>query len=140
MREAKIAQLFGGEKVLKHPIRSELDFADVITQGFPAASIKVLQNHLSFNESEMAQMVSLSSKTFRERKLFKGNEGNHAYTVARIIVVAEEALGDRTAAREWLQAKQTSLGNRIPLKLISTSAGAQAVEDVLGRIKHGVYS
>lgn len=140
MQEAKIARLLGGEKVLNHKIRSELDFADVISQGFPVEAIKALQGYLALNDVVMAGLVSLSPKTFRQRTLFKGNEGNHAYTLARIIVAAEDALGDRDAALEWLQQQQTALGGRMPLELVATSAGAQAVEDVLGRIKYGVYS
>jgi len=33
-----------------------------------------------------------------------------------------------------------ALGGRVPLHLLDSDAGAQAVERVLGRIEHGVYS
>ena len=43
-------------------------------------------------------------------------------------------------AIKWLNTKQPALGNRIPMELAKNSAGAQVVEDLLGRIEYGVYS
>jgi putative toxin-antitoxin system antitoxin component (TIGR02293 family) len=54
--------------------------------------------------------------------------------------LAEEVLEDAGRAREWLHQPQRGLGNRIPLDLIRTEAGAREVEDLLGRIEYGVFS
>jgi putative toxin-antitoxin system antitoxin component (TIGR02293 family) len=140
MLESRIAKLLGGETMLKRPIRSELDFADAITVGIPVESVKRLQSYLNANDTRMAKLIHVSPKTYRSRKLFKGDEGDHAYTIARIVVAAEEAIGSREAALQWLQSEQTALGGRVPMDLIATSAGMQAVEDLLGRIEYGVYS
>ena len=60
--------------------------------------------------------------------------------IARIVVAAEEAIGEKETAIAWLNSKQPALGDRIPMELILNSAGVQAVEDLLGRIEYGVYS
>ncbi|MBE0497344.1 MAG: DUF2384 domain-containing protein [Campylobacterales bacterium] len=66
--------------------------------------------------------------------------GDHACHINKIIARAEEVIGSRAGAVKWLRSKQPALGNRIPLELISTSEGAEAVSDLLGRIEYGVYS
>lgn len=62
------------------------------------------------------------------------------YRMAVLYSLAEEVLEDEEMAREWLRTPQVGLNNRIPLDLMNTEAGAREVEDLLGRIEHGVHS
>ena len=43
-------------------------------------------------------------------------------------------------ARQWLTSPQYGLGGAVPLEYAETEVGAREVEDLLGRIEHGVYS
>ena len=140
MNEIRVAKLLGGEKVLKHKIRSEVDFSDMIESGINMRAAKSLQAYIKVSDSYMASMVNLSPKTYRSRKKLKADEGDHLYTIARIVAAAEEAIEGKETAIKWLNTKQPALGNRIPMELAKNSAGAQAVEDLLGRIEYGVYS
>jgi len=135
-----IVDVMGGVQVLKRHISSEVDFAEAIMNGIPVRAVKNIQEYISVNDAKMASLIHLSPKTFRSRKTLKADEGDHAYTIARVIVAAEDAIGEKDAAIEWLYSKQAALGDRIPMELIGTSAGTQAVEDLLGRIEYGVYS
>jgi putative toxin-antitoxin system antitoxin component (TIGR02293 family) len=56
------------------------------------------------------------------------------------VVRAEEAFGDEEKARRWLSRPNRAVGGHAPLTLLDSDAGALAVERVLGRIEHGVYS
>lgn len=51
---------------------------------------------------------------------------------------AEEALGDAVKARRWLRKPNRALQGRVPLDLPRSEAGARIVEQVLGRIEHGL--
>jgi putative toxin-antitoxin system antitoxin component (TIGR02293 family) len=48
--------------------------------------------------------------------------------------------GDQSSARQWLETPIPSLGNQRPLDLAQTEPGAREVEDLIGRIEHGVVS
>ena len=48
--------------------------------------------------------------------------------------------GDAPAATRWLRTPQAGLGGRKPLELASTDVGAREVEDLIGRLEHGVFS
>ena len=75
----------------------------------------------------------------RERRL-RPDESDRLFRVARIAALAEEALGGRDRAARWLKRPNRALGNAIPLDHLDTDLGARQVEDILGRISHGIYS
>jgi len=66
--------------------------------------------------------------------------GDRMVRSARLLAIAEEVLEDRAAAARWLKAPQRALGNAVPLRLAETDVGARAVEALLGRMEHGVYT
>lgn len=48
--------------------------------------------------------------------------------------------GDVESARTWLSSPQRALGEAVPLEMPTTEIGAREVEDLIGRIEHGVLS
>jgi putative toxin-antitoxin system antitoxin component (TIGR02293 family) len=60
--------------------------------------------------------------------------------LARILAQTVDVLGSKEKASGWLQAPNQALGGQTPLSLLGTDPGAQQVEEVLGRIEHGVFS
>jgi putative toxin-antitoxin system antitoxin component (TIGR02293 family) len=46
---------------------------------------------------------------------------------------------DKNDAREWFKRENRSLNNKTPLEYSDTEIGAREVEDLLGRIEHGVF-
>jgi|GEM_PF-3281928 len=58
----------------------------------------------------------------------------------RIFALAIKVFENEESAWKWFHRSQMALGNRRPIDMMSTAAEAQVVEDVLGRIEHGVYS
>jgi putative toxin-antitoxin system antitoxin component (TIGR02293 family) len=59
---------------------------------------------------------------------------------ARLLSLAVVTLESDENARAWLASPQVGLGGAIPLEMARTEEGAREVEDLLGRIEHGVYS
>ncbi|HEY6345202.1 MAG TPA: MbcA/ParS/Xre antitoxin family protein [Bryobacteraceae bacterium] len=55
-----------------------------------------------------------------------------------LAVHAGEVFANQEKALHWLQAPNPSLEGKTPLKAAQTEQGYQAVEDILGRIEHGV--
>jgi putative toxin-antitoxin system antitoxin component (TIGR02293 family) len=45
----------------------------------------------------------------------------------------------RQAAREWLRAPAVALQGESPLEYLDTEIGAREVENILGRLEHGVF-
>jgi putative toxin-antitoxin system antitoxin component (TIGR02293 family) len=49
-------------------------------------------------------------------------------------------LGSTDKAARWLHTENRALGGQTPLALLDTDLGTRQVEEVLGRIEHGVFS
>ncbi len=47
---------------------------------------------------------------------------------------------DVDAARNWLETPNVGLGGETPLRLAETELGAREVENLMGRLDHGVFS
>lgn len=60
--------------------------------------------------------------------------------LGRVLAHAERVLGTRDKASEWLRRPNRALGGATPLALLDTNSGAAQVDDVLGRLEHGVFS
>jgi putative toxin-antitoxin system antitoxin component (TIGR02293 family) len=52
---------------------------------------------------------------------------------------AMEVFGTREKALRWLRTPVRSLGDQTPLSLLNSSDGLARVQDVLGRVEHGVW-
>lgn len=57
---------------------------------------------------------------------------------ARILKLATAVFEDKQKAISWLSRPQVGLGDKVPLEMIETEDGAREVENLLGRIEHGV--
>ena len=64
----------------------------------------------------------------------------HDRRVSNIIALAENTFGDDSKVALWLTTPNSVLDNQKPLDILSTSAGAESVTTVLGRIAYGLYS
>ena len=62
------------------------------------------------------------------------------FRIARLYDKAVELFEDPQMARKWLKEPSWALGDVIPLQYADTELGAQEVEDLLGRIEHGVFT
>ena len=60
-------------------------------------------------------------------------------SVESVIDRAIEVMGDRDEAMRWLGTPVRALDYATPISLLGTSEGATRVEDVLGRMEHGVW-
>jgi putative toxin-antitoxin system antitoxin component (TIGR02293 family) len=60
--------------------------------------------------------------------------------MSRIIALAERVFGDPKKANRWLAKPSRMIGQRVPLDLLRTEAGARQVEQALHRIDHGILA
>ncbi len=142
----RVAEQLGGYAVLHRTVSSEIELADVVRKGLPAGALDhVLQAFTPGlgTQQELYRVVG-SARTLQRKRTagvpLSPEESDRLARLVRVVVRAEEALGNRDAANRWMGKANRALGGRIPLHLLDSDAGAQAVERVLGRIEHGVYS
>ena len=69
--------------------------------------------------------------------MLTADQSDRAARLARGLVLAERAFGSREKAHRWLHRDSAALGDRKPIDLIRTDAGARVVENLLARIAWG---
>jgi len=140
--QAVIEQL-GGEPILGHPLRTEIDLQSAIRKGFPQTVVKEVMHAAGITLKELAASLDLSARSLQRRRRegrLARYESDRLYRLARIVALTKYYLGNEEAAPRWLKRPNRALGGRTPLELIDTELGARAVENVLGRIAFGGVS
>ncbi|MHB8148189.1 MAG: type II RES/Xre toxin-antitoxin system antitoxin [Vulcanimicrobiaceae bacterium] len=143
IRSTRIADMLGGASVLKRDIRGDLDLESLVRGGVPAESVRCLARYTGSTLTKIQDLTRIDRSTFARRARadakLKPSESDRLVRVARIASLAIDALG-REDGLAWLQEPNDALGERIPIEVIDTEVGARQVEQVIGRIEHGVYS
>src|SRR3972149_2005506 len=75
----------------------------------------------------------------KDRRL-RADESDRLLRLGRVAARAEEVLGTADKAARWLGKPNRALGGKVPLAQLDTDIGAHQVEEILGRIAHGLYS
>ena len=136
MTTMDITSLLGGPKVLGREIDSDLELDDAVAEGLPSKSLSHLMTVVQLS-AIVPQRTLMDAKT-RER--LTPELSDKLARVARLFSLATETLGTEEKARTWLARPNRALGGKAPLELARRSSGSLLVEQVLGRLAHGVYS
>jgi putative toxin-antitoxin system antitoxin component (TIGR02293 family) len=123
---------------------STLNIITAIQAGLPVKKFDVLQGRLGVSKSVLAAKIGISKATLQrrlgKRQRLKAQESDRLVRYERLFDKAVEVLESSDSARHWLSSPQFGLGGAVPLDFAETEIGAREVEDLLGRIEHGVYS
>ena len=94
--------------------------------------------------SELAAVLGIPERTLARRRVSGYLSPEESERLLRISHLFEKAVelfgGDVVGAVRWLRTKKKYLENQPPLEYAKTELGAREVENLLGRLEHGVYS
>jgi putative toxin-antitoxin system antitoxin component (TIGR02293 family) len=102
-----------------------------------------LARRLGVSEARLAEVAGIAPTTLTRRKragALTPDEGEHVLRLAALLDRAVQVFEDEADAADWLRAPNLALGGDTPLALADTELGAREVDDLLGRLEHGVYS
>lgn len=140
---AKIVEALGGREVRDTPVNSPEELKAWIREGLPFASLERVMERFGLNREEISSALDLPARTLARRKQerrLRRDESDRLFRLVRIAEQATQVLGSRDKASQWLHMSNRALGGQPPLTLLDTDLGARQVEEILGRIEHGVYS
>jgi putative toxin-antitoxin system antitoxin component (TIGR02293 family) len=144
MTAAAIAEVLGGRKVLGRAVEKPDDLAELVREGLPAGSVRLLAERLEMGSTALSRKLGIPQRTLTRRMSHRARltaaESDRTVRLARVYASAVEMIGEEHKAVEWLQMENRALGGGRPLDKLDTDVGAREVEDLLGRIAYGVYS
>jgi putative toxin-antitoxin system antitoxin component (TIGR02293 family) len=139
----QVSELLGGRKVLGKKLHSPLELVPLLRAGLPYEALEAVTGKLDISVDAASTALQLPRRTLARRKeqnRLGGQESERIVRLADIAAHATNALGGLDKARQWLITPNRALGGAAPINLLDTDVGTRAVEDVLLRIEHGVYS
>lgn len=143
----RAADLLGGAGVLRRRLHRPLDAHEAVRQGLPREALSQLVGNVAMLRHpgglERALGISLRSvQRFKAapKQTLSTEQSGRAWKFAAILARATQALGSQEEAERWLETPAMALDRRRPIDLLATPAGAQLVDDLLGRIEYGVYT
>ena len=115
----------------------------ILKKGFPVSAFEDLQAEMGVSAKTLAATTNIATRTLTRRKRegrLHTDESERLYRVAALFDRAIEVLGDKASARHWFATPKRAFANRSPLEYADTEPGARQIEDLLGRLEHGVFS
>jgi len=120
------------------------DLIPKIEEGFSFAALTSFVSASGFSIAYTADIVGIPERTLARRKRENRLSSEESERLLRISKLFDDSLslfdGDREAAVNWLRTPKKALRNQSPLHFARTEIGAREVEDLIGRIEHGVFS
>ena len=115
-----------------------------VEEGLPVMDVVKFSKQAGFTNDELAKLINIPARTYARRVADKGrlkiHEGERAARLMRVFDRAMQLFGTNENVRKWLHAELPALGWRTPIDYAQTEPGAREVENLLGRIEHGVFS
>ncbi|HYU34050.1 MAG TPA: antitoxin Xre/MbcA/ParS toxin-binding domain-containing protein [Thermoanaerobaculia bacterium] len=139
---AVIVDVLGGLDVGGDSPTSE-DLKQQIREGLPFSVLETVTARFSLDLDEVASALDLPSPTLAQRekaRRLRPADSDRLFRLVRVLAETVDVLGSEEKASRWLKAPNRALGGQTPLSLLDTDPGTQQVEEVLGRIEHGVFS
>lgn len=124
--------------------KNTLSLAKRVETGLSFGSLERLSKKSGLALDDIRGAVRISPRTFtrrRNEKRLTPEESDRLVSVSRLIALAIELFGGRVEnAARWLVSPNRALGRRSPLEVARTEVGAREVENLIGRLEHGVFS
>lgn len=115
-----------------------------VHEGFSVTVLQRLADELDAPQKVILLALGIAPATLKRRREsghLNPAESDRVYRLTNIFQQAIQLFeGDEAMAREWLERPAKALGGRPPLEYLNTEAGANEVEDLIGRLEHGVIA
>lgn len=86
---------------------------------------------------QLKRLVQMVAKVVGETRVVEIE--TEVKPIVEVTARAMEVFGTREKALSWLNSPVLSLGDQTPLSLLKTPDGVAQVQDILGRVEHGVW-
>lgn len=115
-----------------------------VEEGLPVMDVVKFSKQAGFTNDELAKLINIPARTYARRVAGKARltlpEGERAARLMHLFDRAKQVFGTGENVRKWLHTELPALGWRTPIDFAQTEPGAREVENLIGRIEHGVFS
>ena len=124
-------------------ILSGTDLIAVSRYGISANQLATLQSSTGLENNIFAKILQVTTRTLQNKT---GNiklgvaVSEKALKLSRLYLKGYHTFGDKDNFKTWMRSPVLALNNNTPLSYLDTQFGFELVEQMIGRISHGVIS
>ena len=136
-----IADVLGGQHTLGRRLGSLGALNDVVASGLPKAALRQTASRIFPGKTDQKRLMNriVPEATFKRRRdRLSAAESERTERIARVVAYAEYVWGGLEDARRFLTTPHPALRGKSPLDTAMTELGARQVEEILGKIFHGL--
>lgn len=120
------------------------DLIRAVQRGLPFKALETFSAETGLAPSRIASVIEIPERTLARRRAAGRLAPDESERLLRVSNVFERAVelfeGDAAAAATWLTTPKKALGHRSPLAYSRFELGAREVENLIGRLEHGVFT
>ena len=144
MGKNSYAEMTVVERIAGVPLAEQSKLIDAVKAGLPYRALLDLQAAFQVSRSELGQALLIAPSTMSRRKTggyLRPDESDRVVRLARVLDLATSMMdGDQLSAATWMRTARDVLNGESPLLRSATEVGVRDVEDLIGRIRNGVFS
>lgn len=127
-----------------NPGGQDSDILAMVREGLPFAALENVVAAIGAPQQEVANTVGIPASTLSRRRKsgwLTSTESDQLVRVARLAAMALAMMADDAdASQRWLTTPHRLLDGESPLRRASTETGGREVEQLIGQLRHGVFS
>ena len=132
------------DKLLGVKASDNLKLARKVEAGLSFDSLERVGKMTGLSLDKLRVAVRISPRTLTQRRLEKKlspEESDRLVSLSRLLSLAFELFdGDAAGGLRWFTDPNRALGGIAPLEASATEIGSREVENLIGRLEHGVYT
>jgi len=132
------------EKLLGIETADSLKLAKKVEAGFSFGALERLGKTTGLPLERLRVAVRITPRTLtrrRKEKRLSPEESDRLVSVSRLLAQTFELFeGNAEAGLRWFQSPNRALGGQSPIEVAATETGTREVENLIGRLEHGVFT
>ena len=112
-------------------------------EGIKVGYLLQLSDLMGLTQVEICKILHISLRTLQRYELDFTLDSDASSKVIQLAMLQRrgiEVFGDTGGFNQWLKAPMSSLEGKAPLDYLDTPFGFQLINQILGRIEHGVFA
>jgi len=124
------------------PITQRTDLINIARNGIKTKYLSEIQDFTSLSDNEISYILPISKRQlvrYSSAHILNKEITSHLIQLIELFQKGFQLFGEKKF-KLWIRTPNKVLNKNTPIDLMDTSIGIEMIEDIIGRIEHGVYS
>lgn len=144
LEKSRTSRPYTADKLLGIKATDNLKMAQKIESGLSFVMFERLGRITGLSLDRLRVAVRITPRTLTRRRnenKLSPEESDRLVSVSRLLAQSFELFeGNKVDAVKWFTSPNRALGMKPPLEVAATEIGAREVENLIGRLEHGVFT